>query len=76
MAGGDNNVAIIVGKYALEDSSIHCGGRIAATGGCRGFLGAIPVGQQELLFAPDGRVADVELPATIKSREFSPLFPG
>ena len=76
MAGGDNNVAIIVGKYAPEDGTIHCGGNIATTGGCRGFMGGIPVGLRKLLFAPEGNEADVVLPATIRSRKYETFCPS
>ena len=70
LAGGDDNVAIIVGKYASAGTSIQCAGTKRLSGGCRDLMGGVVVAPQHLRFAPEGKEADVELPAVTQSCEF------
>ena len=68
LLGGDNNLAIIVGRYDPE-GSVMCSGRKVVIASCRDLMLGMPVTRNLLRFGQDPR-ADVQTPYTIASREW------
>ena len=68
LSGGDNNLAIIVGRHDPE-GNVMCSGRKVAIASCRDLMLGMPVTKNLLRFGPDPR-ADVQTPYTIASREW------
>lgn len=70
--GGDNNVALIMGKYEADDQSVQCGGKLASKNGCRDILLGMPVTEHGEHFGPEvAPGAGVDIPYTIKAPDES-----
>ena len=63
MAGGDNNLALVLGKYDLGGGSVQCGRREVGLGSCRDIVANMDVDARDMFFGPEeDPQADVKLP--------------
>ena len=71
LVGGDNNLAVILGRYTPEHGNVQCStNRKRFISGCRDILSGIPVSTVELLFGRKGDPEiDVSLPTSTQSRK-------
>ena len=70
LSGGDNNIAIILGRYTPDHGNVQCStNQKRLISGCRDILSGIPVNTEEQTF---GRIGDpnidVSLPISTQSR--------
>ena len=71
LSGGDNNIAIILGRYTPDQGNVQCStNKKMFISGCRDILSGIPINTEEETF---GRIGDpnidVPLPISTRSRK-------
>ncbi|KAL8703602.1 MAG: hypothetical protein Q9201_003227 [Fulgogasparrea decipioides] len=71
VASGDNNLALILGRYEPGEGAVQCAGRNKVIDGFRDILYRMPTSKQNQLFGPKSDPkADVDIPWTITTREY------
>ena len=66
MTGGDNNLALVLGKYDPGGGSVQCGRREDGLGSCRDIVANMDVDARIKFFGPEeDPQADVKLPYSL-----------